>query len=165
MTNYQEGSGPYSEGGGGGYQEGPPYQEGQSQHGGPGGYQVGPYQAGPPPQQTTQYQGGGQQWEGNQGQYQGGGPHGGGGGGGRPFGGRGTNLQVRSTFKTTEFWAYVVVSLAVLIAAAVTDTASDLQGFGARQAWFYVTLLTIGYMLSRAVTKLGGRDRDDHDRH
>jgi hypothetical protein len=35
------------------------------------------------------------------------------------------------------------------IAAAVTDNGDDGQGFGARTAWLYVTLLSIGYMISR----------------
>jgi hypothetical protein len=35
------------------------------------------------------------------------------------------------------------------IAAAVTDNGDDGQGFGARTAWLYATLLSIGYMISR----------------
>ena len=42
----------------------------------------------------------------------------------------------------------------VLIASAVTDT-SD---FGTQEAWSYVTLLTIGYMVSRGLAKAGSRD-------
>ena len=44
--------------------------------------------------------------------------------------------------------------LGVLIASAVVDT-SD---FGAQEAWFYITLLTIGYLVSRGLAKSGSRD-------
>lgn len=80
------------------------------------------------------------------------------------------HVNVRSTFKTTEFWVLVVVSVALLIAAAVTDI-DDGQGFGALDAWKYVTWLSIAYILSRGLTKFSGHDRGDdhhdhgHDRH
>jgi hypothetical protein len=51
--------------------------------------------------------------------------------------------------------------LGVLIAAAVTDNRDDGQGFGARSAWLYVTLLSIGYMISRGLAKAGSRERND----
>ena len=35
------------------------------------------------------------------------------------------------------------------------------QGFSAQQAWFYVTLLTIGYMMSRGLAKSGSREPYD----
>ncbi len=35
----------------------------------------------------------------------------------------------------------------------------DGQGFGAASAWLYVTLLTIGYMVSRGLAKSGSRER------
>ena len=54
--------------------------------------------------------------------------------------------------------------LAVLIAAAVTDNGDDGQGFGAKPAWLYVTLLTIGYMVSRGLAKSGVRTRDTDPR-
>jgi hypothetical protein len=47
----------------------------------------------------------------------------------------------------------------VLIAAAVTDNGDDGQGFGARCAWLYVTLLSIGYMISRGLAKAGSHRR------
>ena len=33
-----------------------------------------------------------------------------------------------------------------------------MSDFGAQEAWFYVTLLTIGYMISRGLAKSGSRD-------
>lgn len=62
--------------------------------------------------------------------------------------------ETKPSLKTTELIAYVVVALAVLIASAVVDS-SD---FGAQEAWWYVTLLTIGYMVSRGLAKSGSRD-------
>ncbi|WP_202817797.1 hypothetical protein [Kribbella sp. ALI-6-A] len=51
--------------------------------------------------------------------------------------------------------------LAVLIAAAVVGDNGDGQdGFGAERAWFYVTLLTIGYLVSRGLAKAGSRHED-----
>ncbi|HET7195014.1 MAG TPA: hypothetical protein VFI99_08490 [Nocardioides sp.] len=67
--------------------------------------------------------------------------------------------ETKSSFKTTEMVAYVVAVLGVLIAAAVTDT-SD---FGPQEAWFYVSLLTIGYMISRGLAKSGSREPFDDD--
>jgi hypothetical protein len=64
------------------------------------------------------------------------------------------STETKASFKTTELMAYVAAVLGVLIASAVVD-ASD---FGAQEAWFYVTLLTIGYMVSRGLAKSGSRD-------
>jgi hypothetical protein len=67
-------------------------------------------------------------------------------------------------FKTTEFFAFLAAAVGVLIAAAMIDE-SDAGGFGARQAWLYVTILTVGYMISRGLAKSGTRDPyDDEDR-
>ena len=49
----------------------------------------------------------------------------------------------------------------MLIAAAVTDNGDDGQGFGARSAWLYVTLLSTGYMISRGLAKAGSRGHND----
>jgi len=71
--------------------------------------------------------------------------------------GRRVRTETKASYKTTELIAYVVVAVAVLIASAVTDN-SD---FGTQEAWFYVTLLTMGYMVSRGLAKSGGRDFHD----
>ncbi|WP_435745557.1 hypothetical protein [Nocardioides sp. SYSU DS0663] len=55
--------------------------------------------------------------------------------------------------------AYVAAVIGVLIASAMVD-ASD---FGAEEAWFYITLLTIGYMVSRGLAKSGSRDFYDDE--
>ncbi|HZA74391.1 MAG TPA: hypothetical protein VE476_15975 [Propionibacteriaceae bacterium] len=68
--------------------------------------------------------------------------------------------ETKASFKTTELIVFVAAVLGVLIAAAVTDNGDDGQGFGARSAWLYVTLLTIGYMISRGLAKSGSRHHD-----
>ena len=66
--------------------------------------------------------------------------------------------ETKPSFKTTEFIVYVVSVLAVLIASLVVDVNDDGQRFSAYQGWFLVTLLTIGYLISRGLAKSGSRD-------
>jgi len=70
------------------------------------------------------------------------------------------STETKASPKTTEFFAYLAAVVGVLVASAVVDT----QDFGAQEAWFYVTLLTIGYMVSRGLAKSGSRDFYDDDR-
>ena len=72
---------------------------------------------------------------------------------------RRVSSETKPSFKTSEMVAYVVVAIMVLVAAAVTDK-SD---FGTQEAWFYVSLLTIGYMISRGLAKSGSRDFYDDE--
>jgi hypothetical protein len=73
--------------------------------------------------------------------------------------GRRLSTETKAAFKTTEFIAYVAAVAGVLIAAAIVD-ATD---FGSQDAWFFVTLLTIGYMVSRGLAKSGSRDFYDDE--
>lgn len=68
--------------------------------------------------------------------------------------GRRLSTETKASFKTSELAVYVLAVIGVLIASAITD-ASD---FGTQEAWFYVTLLTIGYMVSRGLAKAGSRE-------
>ena len=70
--------------------------------------------------------------------------------------------ETKAAFKTTEFFAYVVAVIGVLIAAGMVDE-TNAGGFGARQAWLYVTVLTVGYMISRGLAKSGSRDFYDDE--
>ncbi|WP_104106392.1 hypothetical protein [Nocardioides sp. 616] len=72
---------------------------------------------------------------------------------------RRVSTETKASFKSSELIAYVLAVLGVLIASAVVD-ASD---FGPQEAWFYVTLLTIGYMVSRGLAKSGSREFFDDD--
>jgi hypothetical protein len=67
------------------------------------------------------------------------------------------STETKAAFKTTELIAYVASVLAVLVASQIADN------FQAQDAWFYVTLLTIGYLLSRGLAKSGSRDFYDDD--
>ena len=70
------------------------------------------------------------------------------------------STETKSSYKTTELIAYVVAVVGVLVASAMADEASD---FGPQEAWFYVSLLTIGYMISRGLAKSGSRDYYDDE--
>jgi hypothetical protein len=71
--------------------------------------------------------------------------------------------ETKASFKTTEFLAFVAVLVGILIAAATVDEA-DAGGLGAKQAWLYVTILTVGYMVSRGLAKAGSPQPYDEDR-
>jgi hypothetical protein len=81
----------------------------------------------------------------------------------RDIPGRRLVTETKSALKTTEFVAFVAVLLGILIAAAVVDQA-DGGGLGARQAWLYATILTVGYMISRGLAKSGSNQPYDEDR-
>jgi hypothetical protein len=63
--------------------------------------------------------------------------------------------------------AYVVTFLGILIAAnAIEKAEGGRDFFTADKAWLYITILTVGYMISRGIAKAGVRDpywaeRDD----
>lgn len=67
--------------------------------------------------------------------------------------------ETKAFFKTSEWWAYVVVVIAILIAGnSIEGEEGGTDLFAADKVWLYVTLLTIGYMLSRGLAKAGTRD-------
>ena len=73
--------------------------------------------------------------------------------------------ETKPSFKTTELIVYVLAVIGVLIASnMVGDGAADNGSdyFAADKAWWYITLLTIGYMISRGLAKAGSRS-NDHD--
>ena len=75
--------------------------------------------------------------------------------------------ETKSALKTTEFYAYVVATVGVLIAAAVTKAGDGHDDrFLSKHAWLYVAILTVGYMISRGLAKSGSREpySDDDDR-
>ena len=67
------------------------------------------------------------------------------------------STETKAAFKTTELIVYVLAVAGVLIAAAIVDE-SNAGGLGAKQAWLYVTILSVGYMVSRGLAKSGSRD-------
>ena len=73
--------------------------------------------------------------------------------------------ETKPSFKTSELIVYVLAVIGVLIASnMVGDGAADngADYFAADKAWWYITLLTIGYMISRGLAKAGSRS-NDHD--
>jgi len=73
------------------------------------------------------------------------------------------STETKASFKTTELVFYILAVAGVLIASN-TISADDGQGgdlFRADRAWLYVTLLTIGYMISRGFAKSGSREPYD----
>jgi hypothetical protein len=73
------------------------------------------------------------------------------------------STETKASFKTTEFFAFLAAVAGVLIAAGMVDEANN-GGFGAKQAWLYVTILTVGYMVSRGLAKSGSREPYTEDR-
>ena len=71
--------------------------------------------------------------------------------------------ETKASFKTTEFFAFIAVLAGILVAAAMVDE-KNAGGFGASQAWLYVTILTFGYMVSRGIAKSGSQQPYDEDR-
>jgi hypothetical protein len=67
--------------------------------------------------------------------------------------------ETKQAFKTTEFFAYVAVLAGILIAGLLTSAGDGHDDrLGASAVWLYVTILTLGYMLSRGLAKSGSRD-------
>jgi hypothetical protein len=70
--------------------------------------------------------------------------------------------ETKAAVKTTEFVVYLVAVAGVLIASfLVGDTDGRGDVFLADKAWFYITLLTIGYLISRGLAKAGSRAHHD----
>jgi hypothetical protein len=71
--------------------------------------------------------------------------------------------ETKASFKTTELIAYVVAVVGVLVASYLVQTTDAHEDyFRADRAWFYVVILTVGYMVSRGLAKSGSRHQDDH---
>jgi hypothetical protein len=69
------------------------------------------------------------------------------------------STETKASFKTTELMAYIAAVAGVLIAsAAVGTTHAHVDYFRADKAWFYIVLLTIGYVVSRGLAKSGSRE-------
>src|SRR3954468_23280371 len=76
------------------------------------------------------------------------------------------STETKAAFKTTEFYAFIVVLAGVLIAGAVTNGDDGPDHLVARQAWLFAVILTVGYMVSRGLAKSGSQQpyTDDDDR-
>jgi hypothetical protein len=67
--------------------------------------------------------------------------------------------ETKVSFKTTEFFAYLAMVVAIIVTALVVDgDGAAPDPFNAEQALRYLTFLTIGYMISRGLAKAGSRE-------
>jgi hypothetical protein len=70
--------------------------------------------------------------------------------------------ETKSAPKTTEFFAFVGMVLAVVVTANFYDgDGTNGDPFGAATAMRFVVYLTIGYMVARGLAKSGSRERYD----
>jgi hypothetical protein len=73
--------------------------------------------------------------------------------------GRRLATETKHALKTTEFYAYVVTFLLILIAGNSIESAEGgPDRFAADDVWLYITILTVGYMVSRGLAKAGSRE-------
>jgi hypothetical protein len=64
--------------------------------------------------------------------------------------------ETKPSPRTTEFYIYLAAVAAVLIASnLVGRDAAGVDPFRADQAWWFISLLTIGYLVSRGLAKAG----------
>jgi uncharacterized membrane protein AbrB (regulator of aidB expression) len=61
----------------------------------------------------------------------------------------GTHDETKWALLTTEFWAMLLLIVAILIASAISDTLND------RRAWLLVTIIGAAYIVSRGISKAG----------
>jgi hypothetical protein len=70
------------------------------------------------------------------------------------------STETKTSFKTTEFFAYIGVLVAILIAGAVTKPGSNGNDVvRASHVWLYATILSVEYVVSRGLAKAGSRER------
>lgn len=73
-----------------------------------------------------------------------------------------STTETKPAFRTTEFAVYLVAVVGVLVASwLVGDSDSRGDVFLADKAWLYITLLTVGYLISRGLAKSGSRAHRD----
>jgi uncharacterized membrane protein YbjE (DUF340 family) len=65
---------------------------------------------------------------------------------------RRVSTETKASVKTSEMVVFIAAVVGVLVAAQISDAS------GAQDAWLYVTLLTIGYLVSRGLAKSGSRE-------
>lgn len=76
----------------------------------------------------------------------------------RSFGDLQVSAGPQSAYVTIELILYVLAVVGVFVTAAIVDENAASVGFSASEAWFYVTLLTVGFMVSRGLAKIGSHN-------
>lgn len=70
--------------------------------------------------------------------------------------------ETKAFYKTSEFIVFVIATVGVLLASFLVQTVDAHEDyFRADQAWLYVVVLSVGYMVSRGLAKAGSRHRDN----
>src|SRR4029453_18105966 len=75
--------------------------------------------------------------------------------------------ETKPSFKTSELAIYVLAVIGVLIASYLVGDRAPNDGsdiFAADKAWWFITLLTVGYLISRGLAKAGSRSSDTDPR-
>jgi len=65
--------------------------------------------------------------------------------------------ETKPAYKTTELIVYAAAVVGIIV------TALEVDKFDANRAWLYITILTVGYLISRGLAKLGSYEPDDGD--
>ncbi|MCW3007821.1 MAG: sle [Solirubrobacterales bacterium] len=69
------------------------------------------------------------------------------------------STETRQSFKTSEFYVYIVASVAILIAGLVTKAGDGHDDrLLANQTWLYFAIVTGAYLVSRGLAKSGSRE-------
>ena len=69
------------------------------------------------------------------------------------------STETKVSYKTTEFVAYLVVLVGILIAGnSIEGKEGGDDYFAGDKVWLYATILTVGYMVSRGLAKSGSRE-------
>ena len=67
--------------------------------------------------------------------------------------------ETKQAFKTTEFWIFVLLVIALLIAGnSIEGEEGGADFFAADKVWLYITILAAAYFISRGLAKSGSRD-------
>ncbi|MEA2346249.1 MAG: hypothetical protein QOG62_36 [Thermoleophilaceae bacterium] len=70
-------------------------------------------------------------------------------------------IETKPAYRTTEFWVYIVMLLGLLIAGLATGgDGPEGDALGAGRVWLYAVILTVGYLVSRGLAKVGSETRD-----
>jgi hypothetical protein len=82
---------------------------------------------------------------------------------------RRVSTETKASFKTSEFWIYLAVVAAILVASLMIGDDNSVGGakgedyFRADKAWLYIVIATVGYLFSRGLAKAGSRDFYDDE--
>ncbi|MCM0673967.1 hypothetical protein NCC78_04505 [Micromonospora phytophila] len=73
--------------------------------------------------------------------------------------------ETKPSLRTTEFWVYIAAVIGVLAASQLAGrNTAGVDIFRADNAWFLITLLTLGYLGSRGLAKAGSNFRSSEER-